>query len=66
MLDDLSRGLPFLMEMKVDYKISTGNLSWIQWNSNRITGRSIYYFSFLMEMKVRKKISTAKKAKKIY
>jgi len=54
------------MERKVGYKISTANISWIQWNSSRITDRAIYHFPFLMEMKVSKKISTAKKAKKIY
>ena len=54
------------MEMKVGYKTSTVNISWIQWNSSRITDKAIYHYSFLMEMKVSKKISTAKKAKKIY
>jgi hypothetical protein len=65
-MEDLSKGFPFLMEMKFGYKTSTANISWVQWNSSRLTGRGIYPHPFLMEMKVSRKISTAKKAKKIY
>ncbi len=29
-MEDLTKGFPFLMEIKVGYKISTAIISWIQ------------------------------------
>ena len=63
-MENLTKGSPFLMEIKTSYKTSTANIYWIQWNSSKITDRAIYHHPFLTEMKVSKKISTAKKAKK--